>query len=66
MSAIPYSFQEQEDTRVIPGEGRHQVGHLRASVPSAPHFSSLYRVDNTCVGANRKFAGVCSWRAILR
>ena len=34
MSPIPYSFQEQEDTRDIPREGRHQVGHLLASVPS--------------------------------
>ena len=25
MSPIPYSFQEQEDTRDIPREGRHQV-----------------------------------------
>ena len=36
MSPIPYSFQEQEDTRAIPREGRHQVGHLLASVPSTP------------------------------
>ena len=41
MSPIPYSFQEQEDTRAIPREGRHQVGHLLASVPSPPRFSSL-------------------------
>ena len=38
MSPIPYSFQEQEDTRDIPKEGWHQVGHLLASVPSPPSF----------------------------
>jgi len=38
MSPIPYSFQEQENTRDIPREGRHQVGHLLASVPSLPLF----------------------------
>ena len=38
MSPIPYSFQEQEDTRDISREGRHQVGHLLASVPSPPSF----------------------------
>src|SRR5262249_10183435 len=31
--------------------------------PLAPRFSLLERVDNTFVGANRKFADVCSWRA---
>jgi len=38
MSPIPYSFQEQEDTRDIPKEGWHQVGHLLASVPPPPSF----------------------------
>ena len=34
MSPIPYSFQEQEDTRDSPRKGRHQVGHFLASVSS--------------------------------
>ena len=38
MSPIPYSFQEQEDTRDIPKEGWHQGGHLLASVPPPPSF----------------------------
>jgi hypothetical protein len=38
MSPIPYSFQEQGDTRDIPREGRHQVEHLLASVPPPPSF----------------------------
>ena len=38
MSPRPYSFQEQEDTRDIPREGRHQVGYLLASVPLHPSF----------------------------
>ena len=38
MSPIPYRFQEQEDTRDIPRECRHQVGHLLASVPSPSSF----------------------------
>jgi hypothetical protein len=38
MSPIPYSFQEQEDTRDSPRKGRHQVGHLLASVSSPPSF----------------------------
>jgi hypothetical protein len=41
MSPIRYSFQEQEDTRAIPREGRHQVGHLLASVPAPARFSPL-------------------------
>src|SRR5262245_4360230 len=39
MSPMPYSFKKQEDTRDIPREGRYQVGHLLASMPSPPIVS---------------------------
>src|SRR5262249_7900699 len=41
-------------------------GDLSASLcHPCPRFSPFSRVDNTCVGAHRTFAGVCSWRAML-
>jgi hypothetical protein len=44
-------------------------GGIRGDLSSSlchpfPRFAPFSRVDNTCVGAHRTFAGVCSWRAI--
>jgi len=64
-ACLPYrtAFKNKRIRETSPERGGIRWGLSSPLCPHLPRFSSLERVDNTSVGANRKFAGVCSWKA---